>query len=185
MMLIMWSGGVESTALLKWATESDVPVWAHHCVIKSTLEPRWMEEIHSVERLKKFFPNVKWTTSMHDLTYTKYTGADYIHTLTTAALLSNNDSNIRSIMCGICKDDTLDEMLKLRQDSGMSVFNAISNRPIQVELNPQPFVSMMKSEIIDYIGKEIFEHTWSCRTPVNGQHCGKCKSCHQRGVTNG
>src|SRR5262249_36124082 len=44
-----------------------------------------------------------------------------------------------------------------------------------------PFASLTKREVV-YRGRNYpLEHTLSCMSPIDGQHCGKCGKCGERG----
>lgn len=193
---IVWSGGVESTSLLKWLLENtDEPVIAHRIIFHNP-EGRNVNETMAVDKLLvqlKKIRNFKYETSEVSICNGKALPKDKM-IYNTVGIMAMNYHGYNKFWKGNCAEDVyvrsykngiLDyelqesleyiyvkraEIIKHLLPEGL-VFEEVLEFP-KIALNP-------KAWHMSYLG-ELAELTWSCRTPKNYQECGKCHSCLER-----
>jgi len=183
MILIMWSGGLDSTAALyHYLTRSTEEIMTHHIFLYDRKEPRLYQESIAVDRirdyLKKNYRSFKYTTSQY---FNPLGGKDIVLALFTAGQIINNIKEINKVVTGRCKEDDLNRPGTDHDKIFYASINELSNHVI-IE---RPMRSMTKNEIKKIMPKELVDLTWSCRSPkfVKGKPipCGQCHACKERG----
>ena len=185
--LILWSGGCDSTAILKMYLEKTdyeiIALRVNYKLINN--KPRQKLEQKSINLL---LPELK---KIRDFQYLEidvdYPTTDIFKDTVFIGMLSFNialnnkcteiilgwtsdvvDTNIRHVN-RIC--NKLNTMIK-------TYFDANSNYRIWKESSifviPEFFDT--KSTYIKELG-DLFQYTWSCRAPVNDLPCGRCATC--------
>jgi 7-cyano-7-deazaguanine synthase in queuosine biosynthesis len=58
-----------------------------------------------------------------------------------------------------------------------AMFNALEvNREITLEF---PIEHKTRAQMVAELPKELLSYVWSCRKPLNGKPCNKCKTCKE------
>lgn len=181
--VVLWSGGVESTSLLKWCLESTHwDIVAHHIGLR-TVENRHYAEMVAVSDLVGPLSQIRaFEVSSSAVSVCDGLGicGDYmlIYPIGLAALRYHN---AEFMLRGWCREDDRDG------PPGPDGRWANQLRALQGCLPAEAFASTYcpwvnpcnwtKAEHIKNLGK-LFELTHSCRTPdLHGKACGRCSTC--------
>lgn len=180
----MLSGGLDSVAALAHLLrETDEPVHAHHIRLLK-LEGRHDAEKAAVERVRAHLAvhhrPFRYTESTFDARGLGFNVYDTHMAFNVAELIMWGDPSVARVMTGRCaEDDGLpvgiqDYLLLLR-----AKLRGLLGREDAIAVSP--FAAMTKAQEIEYLGPELAEATWSCRSPVyfDGRPtpCGNCRTC--------
>jgi len=189
MKLVMLSGGLDSTvALYKLLTETNDPLHVHHIVIRN-IEHRWEAELLAMQHIVPYLKKIRsftYTENMWGfLQFKTHYAWDNDIVWFTAAQIAKNTKDIEALVLGKCKDDDEDGSFSGRAEQSQAIFQACfmhEDTPIPDVI--RPVGEMNKAELAACIPKELYNMTWSCRTPERAPsgeivRCEKCKTCKQ------
>lgn len=186
MILVMLSGGLDSTgALYKLLTETSEPIHAHHLDIQN-LENRWIPERYAVSKVLEFCKKIrdfKFTSSTYEfLQFRKHFTWDNDIVRFVAAQISKDNAEITQVALGKCADDNDSPDFRLRAVQSQAIWNACfieSKRPAPEII--RPVETLNKAQIWEMLPDEIRQHIWACRTPIfqnrTYSYCFKCQTC--------
>lgn len=196
--MVLWSGGVESTSLLKYLlSESDVEVIAHH-IRMTNPEGRMSRELNAIADLEPRLQTIRpFRVVYSDVSICggNCFPMDYEVQYPLGLLAMRHEGCSKLFRAGCLEDDwdhTQDAAGRLHFERP-SLEPGFSHRrraeTLQVLLkgkNPHeiapwlPFYGRPKTWHIRYLG-ELFQYTWSCRKPDEQRNpCFKCHSCLER-----
>lgn len=187
MILVMFSGGLDSTAALyKLLKETSEPIHVHHIIIKN-VEGRWGAENNACGQLLQRFKqyrNFKVTFSTFGyVQFRNFFCWDNDVVRFTAAQICQDNPQITKVALGKCKDDD-GESFDMRAEQSKRIWDACfysygGNIPEII----RPVGHMDKKQIWNMLPESIRELTWSCRTPIATNNkfyrCNACKACKQ------
>jgi len=206
-MLLMWSGGVESTSLLKQLlTETDEKVNAVHVSCPTSagrVHLEWGAVCKLEPRLQQIRP---FTLHRVDISFPFDVRDSEVQVVVLPALLRHLGET--QFMKGLCLEDWKDEAgyagpamteATNRARFGRRIADLVlgymqhdKNHYAGVDLidwkqktweDLSPYHESMhwhKAEHMRYLGPELLALTWSCLTPVRGSPCGECGTCKLR-----
>lgn len=199
--LVLWSGGVESTSLLKWVlTETDWTVHAHHIRIDSKEAKLDMEEraIHALlprlNRIRQF-----------GITYSSVSVCSGLARPPESWLLypigaaAAQHKGARALLRGWCSEDNFTRIAdaatghvvrtELRHPRGQFGRWSEQLRALVPFVPPDQrlYNFAMWTETHEWAKAQHWaalgdwaQFTWSCRQPKNGKPCGHCRACSER-----
>lgn len=181
--LLFWSGGIDSTAVLKWRLEQGHHVLAHHVEMR-TCERRHEAELHAVAALKPHFasygPNFEFRKSMIEMDFGNAPLRDMAVLGVIGAAMARADRTIDRVEYGHCSEESS------RNSWTRAIFKAVAPELpadilyVTAEIS---FKNQSKAEHMRYLGREIVDKTWACRRPLYGDDgpiaCGGCFACHR------
>lgn len=197
--MVLWSGGVESTSLLKWVlTKTDWQVHAHH-VRMSNRDGRGRMEDRALHDL---LPRLSTMRKFGGITYSDVNACqghalppDYWLTLPLGAAAAVH-KGCDVLLRGWCAEDDWQRL----NVGDMRQYVAQEQRgqrgrwqDVQAVLRPfcPPGVpadvycpwlephTWAKAQHVAFLG-DWARFTWSCRRPKATRPCGECFSCHER-----
>ncbi len=191
--MILFSGGVESTALLKFHLEnSGHEIFAHYIKIHNIESSRIQYEQRAIKTLLPLLQNIRpfdysesevnvcnGLTFPHDCDFHFPIGAIAMH-----------HKGCHQLHRAQCLEDSYQHgngthTRKFGMQWGFKErrkkLEAFLYSPEKIDdVAPWlPQYEWPKATHMKYLG-ELAQHTWSCRTPVNDMECGKCHSCIER-----
>ena len=180
--LILFSGGLDSTAMLMFAIEQNINATLLHIQYE---HPAAQKELQAVQKIAQNFGD-QMTLHLHKIEISAETmfigagakGSRFVKgrnlLFVSAAYNLTNKFDCNEIWLGCTKND-FEDYDDCRPDFIFKV-NQILN---DVELIA-PFIQLTRSEIIEQNNVERFD-TWSCYEPTDDSHpCGACNSCLQQ-----
>lgn len=191
--LLMLSGGIDSTyALYKLLRETDDEVLVHHIHLMNNLG-RHIPELHSCRKIatychKNIRPLIYTETTIDHRNFAAH-GWDLIAAGLEAGVVATSffitrKKAIDRWIVGMADDDAVPAD-RLRRAQLCCQFNwqggASANPP---QLFTFPLIG--GAQEVSALPKDLFDLTWSCRSPRPGnrpdQHepCGECKACKRR-----
>lgn len=201
-MLVLFSGGVESTALMKYyLTETTEPVTACHIYCPNRLSNRAHLEWKAVTDLLPHLQAMRpFTFHRIDLNFPFVVRDSEVQVSVLPALLRHTGE--KSFVRGLCLEDWHDasgyrgpemnqhtararfgrrmaEMVLKYLSYDGNGYPTPDHLPATTWDELSPFVPQMlypKKWHIEYIG-DLFPLTWSCLSAVNDQPCGTCSTC--------
>ncbi len=187
--LVMLSGGVDSTAALVWAlTTTDEPVHAHHMhlIIR---EGRHEAEADACRRIVAFYRRRyrDFDTSQLTLDFSAmpWIPWDMLCVAFAAGQIVHKRPDIVRLVIGTCREEghwqeRWDQVYRMVEGT------AWPQRPPELLL---PFLDRRKAEERAYLPAVVRSMVWSCRRPVrpDGGYapCGRCKACRLTEVSYG
>lgn len=182
--LVMLSGGVDSTALLLHYLQQGWDVYAHHIEIQNR-EKRWRYENRAcrriVQHLSQRYPgqlhysHSGWASPFK----TFYTfDSDLCHFVAPQVL--RNLPKGTAVAMGWIREDYEDPAAIARMQTGRSsaIFRAAT---MDMSYQPDvlmPFKELRKWDLIQSLGPDLLSLTFSCRMPnSDGQPCLRCRTC--------
>lgn len=196
--IVMLSGGYDSTALLFWALRH--PEWhvvAHHVVLVN-YEQRWEPELQAVHAIQGHVEDRKipcvFDYSRLELPDPFFCGRDIVHVGHIAAIVAQahyfrhrKSSPSVEVFTGGTVEDGVHTQLANQDgiwkktvifETHFADWPNHETRPVL----SVPFMGLPKSDIVQYIPKELMGRLWTCRIPRrmpdgSYQKCGECKSC--------
>jgi len=182
--LVMFSGGLDSAALLKlMLTETQNKIWVHHISMR-TKPHRWEAEDPAAFKCLRYFSNYyrpftfsesvidieKDVSGWRDIELIAFLGSLYARENKAGFVVSGQkkadptNSSLPDEWLARRKFES--DMLKLFYPSACWVY---------------PIVEWSKQKIADYLEPELRQLTWSCRIPVKKNDtwipCGHCFAC--------
>lgn len=183
MILVMLSGGLDSTGMLvKLLQETNEPIHVHHIIINNK-EKRWMAENLAVKNIVEYcyknYREFKYTANVFGFAqFTSFFCWDNDVVRFIAAQICKGDPSITELALGKCKDDET-QSFRVRALQSATIWKAcfldgIGTPPKII----RPVEHMTKKQLAEYLPPELFEMTWSCRTPkiINNKSV-KCRTC--------
>jgi 7-cyano-7-deazaguanine synthase in queuosine biosynthesis len=173
--LIMFSGGLDSTGAFWKLINSKEPLHVHHLHLKN-------KENRTEAENKAVLDIVEYMKKVRDFTY-----SDSFHEYPCHNGNFMWDSDLYNFIAGtIClsvKSIELVAIGRTKSDGGLD--RADRGTKILKTLSPwdekiYPVGDMTKKEIYEMLPEELTKMTWSCRTPIYGNEiktCCKCKTC--------
>jgi 7-cyano-7-deazaguanine synthase in queuosine biosynthesis len=192
--IVMLSGGVDSVGTLyKLLTQTEDLIVAHHIDFINR-EGRYNVERQVVPSIVGYLQqkvrDFEYTASAFAIPY-PYFGWDIINAMYIGGIVAKNyvkDGRIVRLCIGDNKDD-----FAPRQYNGkslvaqmMGLISGLDDPRVEVQTPPviiNPVVNMTKKEIIEMLPPELYDMTWSCRTPTfstdrtQASTCGECITC--------
>ena len=169
--LILFSGGVESTALMTMSTPDDIAFVIRPIDIVTNRELTYRQS--SVEAIVDFY-GVRLHYASFSIPKLDKTGSSFVHQMKTfigmVHIMVNQYSDITEVWCGRNCDEPSPAIAPMIEQH-MAAW-AILNPTIPF-LHPLDHLS--KVEQMALIPKEIRHHISSCVTHNNCGHCFKCK----------
>ena len=202
--LLLWSGGVESTSLLKWHLENtDDEMFVHRLILHNT-ENRDKNESKAIETLLPLLQSIRpfnFDTSEISICGGTVTPTDKLLYLSIGAIAMQKH-NCTEIRRGYCAEDQWSRRWMFHRIRNRFTNHLIYDKAISLEHNyMRKAISLThflpegttledvtkihetsywpKAKHVKYLG-DLFQYTWSCRYPVDGHKCGKCHSCLER-----
>lgn len=177
--LIMFSGGLDSTGVLWRYINGDRLLHVHHLYLVNR-ENRAKAEDRAVSDVVAYMRRIRdfgFSESYHE--YPCYGGnfiwdSDIFSFVAGAICLSM--PSVREVAVGMTLSDMRAGM-SVRVERANRIFDAFGSEAKKV----YPLSGMRKREVFDMIPSDLRDLTWSCRTPVySGDDiscCGRCASC--------
>jgi 7-cyano-7-deazaguanine synthase in queuosine biosynthesis len=176
-MLIMFSGGLDSTGVLWQLIHTKQELLVHHLYLANK-ENRAEAEDKAVKDIINYMKKIRdftYTESYHE--YPHYNGnfmwdSDIYNFVAGTICLCLK--SIKEVAIGRTKSDV---GIEQRADRGNKILHAFNPDIKKV----YPVGDMTKKEIYEMLPEELRNLTWSCRTPIydkdNIKKCQKCKTC--------
>ncbi len=193
--LLMFSGGVDSTYLLHYyLTKTDIPLHVHHISLRYPQFDRWKTEDPAVERILSYcrdnYRGFDYSASRFDMPPFRLVGRDSdLHLLVASKIGPNLPGDKITLALGHCLEDyespetqararlqLLPNLWKALIDSAeeKGKLNTVISRPLIDQKIP-------KEEIFKMLPASLLKLCWSCRMPdfYNdvGYPCGLCHTC--------
>lgn len=177
--LVMFSGGLDSLAVLHLLLSKGEPVHVHHVHLHN-IEGRVMAEAEAVNAVRNYYASIgkPLDYSESSVQYPTVNGSFFYDTDVTRFMGGYIAARapILGVAYGRTADDVADSTLNARTQSGNDIFKVLTDVPMLF-----PVMHMTKQQCFDSLPAELRELAWSCRRPVRrqGGHaaCGKCKTC--------
>jgi len=186
--LLMFSGGLDSTALLaNILTATKHKLHVHYIEIHN-VENRAEAEKNSVyeiiEYCKKNYRNFTFSTSKHEFHIGIGGGLDMSLALFTAGRVYNaNQGGLDIVWTGHIDPSTWEIV------EGAAILHASFINKLRVPEWLRPLSKMTKKDIYESIPEDLAKLSWSCRTPLyqNGYYspCGECYTCKSISLAGG
>ena len=177
--LVMFSGGLDSLAVLHLLLSKGERVHVHHVHLHN-IEGRVMAEAEAVNAVRDYYANIgnPLDYSESSVQYPTVNGSFFYDTDVTRFMGGYIAARapILGVAYGRTADDVADSTLNERTQSGNDIFKVMTDVPMLF-----PVVHMTKQQCFDSLPAELRKLAWSCRRPVRSQGghtaCGKCKTC--------
>jgi 7-cyano-7-deazaguanine synthase in queuosine biosynthesis len=191
--MLLWSGGVESTSVLKLLLETtDVQVVAHY-VHQRNPEGRHQFELDAVSRLAERMQAIRGfevASSTVEICGGNALGFDY-EVLLPLSLVAMRHCGCSKLLRGWCAEDEWQRAqgrpATKPAHSGPRylaqaecVRSLLRNGEQLADVVPYlQFYQNPKAWHVQWLGA-LAPLTWSCRRPVQGRECGQCHACLER-----
>lgn len=196
--MVLWSGGVESTSLLKHLLQNTDDTVVAHYIEMTNKEHRLDQERNAIATLLPLLQAIRpfeYSTSSVSICNGQAQCMDYAVQYPIGIIAMYHHNCQRLYRAGCAEDDWDHAWYKGQlfhtnpnpQEPGFShrrrakTLSALL-RPTDDGDTVAPWLEYYghpKAWHINYLG-DLFQHTWSCRTPVNSERCNKCHSCLER-----
>lgn len=187
--LCMFSGGLDSAGalytLLTNPEYNDYKIHVHFIEMLNK-ERRFQQERQAVAGCIKWFENhcrsFEFTKSVQDFSFMthSYPFDSDVYIFVASQIISSSKLNYTGIALGVNRDD-------FRTDAPNRFIRSYAIRDAcftglkkQIPEKIYPVQHLTKQQIWDILPKPVRLQTWSCRTPQNGNPCGRCKPCEER-----
>lgn len=179
--LVMFSGGLDSTAVLWRCINSGEGLHVHHLYLVNR-ENRASAEDRAVREIVAYMKGVRefgFSESYHE--YPCYSGgflwdSDIFSFMAGGICLGMG--SIREVAIGMTASD-MEGGISRRIERANRIFDAFGTRAKKV----YPLAEMTKRQVWDELPENIRNMTWSCRTPIyEGEgikRCGRCRTCSE------
>jgi 7-cyano-7-deazaguanine synthase in queuosine biosynthesis len=186
--LVMFSGGLDSTAMLvKLLAESADELRVHH-IRMINQERRDLAEQRAVEAIVAYcrarYRPFRYSESALDFAALEAIPIDYLSIAFVACQVAIDTPGCRRVAVGALAADTDIANRSARQkrvfEEMYACYRARKLGEPQVEWS-FPVFHTPKAELAAALPPELLDLTWSCRRPVEGfKPCGTCKACRVR-----
>ena len=186
--LVMFSGGLDSTAmLLKLLGESAEELRVHHIRMMNR-EKRDLAEQRAVESIVAYFRArcrpFRYSESALDFTALEAIPIDYLSIAFVACQVAIDTPGCNRIAVGSLATDTDIVNRTARQERVFEEMYACYRARKLGEPRVDwifPVYDVPKAELASALPHELLDLTWSCRRPVDGlRPCMACKACKAR-----
>lgn len=189
--LVLLSGGIESTYCLQQALKKELPVYVHH-INMIDYHMRYVEEKKACYFIMDYFKEKGYSFSYLETTVDfsmakDSTPFDEDITIFMAAKIAEGiPFDILTVYEGSNKDDFEKESVKKRFELRGDILEYFHNCHYNVGERVQhvkiefPCEDLTKEEVWYSMPEELRNMTWSCRTPILCKPCGKCETCLER-----
>lgn len=191
--LVMFSGGIDSTAMLvKLLTEGTDELRVHHIHMQNR-EGRDAAEQRAVDSILSWctehYRPFRYSESGLDFRALEAIPIDYLSIAFVACQVAIDTPRCTRIAVGALAADTDIENRSARQrrvfEEMYACYRARKLGEPRVEWI-YPVYGMPKAEIAAALPAELLDLTWSCRRPVGGSRpCLECKACKARQFAQG
>jgi len=186
--LVMFSGGLDSTAMLvKLLAETGDALRVHH-IRMSNKEKRDLAEQRAVEGILAWcrarYRPFRYSESGLDFTELQAIPIDYLSIAFVACQVAIDTPGCTRVAIGALAADTDIANRSARQrrvfEEMYACYRAVKLGEAQVDWI-YPVYHAPKAELAAALPQELLDLTWSCRRPVGGfKPCGACKACKAR-----
>lgn len=175
--LVLFSGGLDSTGVLYKLIHSKEELLVHHLYL-SNKENRAKAETVAVNNILEYMRKIRnfsYTESYHE--YPSYNNnfmwdSDIYNFV--AGTICIAAKTIKEVAVGRTKSDTGFEQ---RADRANKILNILAPNVKKI----YPVGEMTKKEIFNMLPEQLRKLTWSCRTPIykdeDIETCKRCKTC--------
>jgi 7-cyano-7-deazaguanine synthase in queuosine biosynthesis len=186
--LVMFSGGVDSTAMLvKLLAESAEELRVHHIRMQNR-EGRDRAEGRAVEGIVAYcrahYRDFRYSESALDFSTLEAIPIDYLSIAFVACQVAIDTPGCNRVAVGALATDTDIANRSARQQRVFQEMYACYRARKLGEPGMEwifPVYDVPKSELAAALPHELLELTWSCRRPLEGfRPCGVCKACKVR-----
>ena len=189
--LVMFSGGLDSTAMLvKLLEQSEAPLRVHH-IRMANREHRAEAEQAAVERIVAWcasrYRPFRYSESALDFRELEAIPIDYVCIAFVACQVAIDTPGCNRVAVAALARDTDIENRSARQRRLFeSLYDCYRARKLGEERVDwiYPVYHAAKRELADSLPRELLDMTWSCRRPLrdgdNWRACGACKACLAR-----
>ena len=188
------SGGVDSTYYLwRWLRENpNESILVHHCLF---LQKRLKEEKNACDSIlaylrKEGLTNFEYVeTGMQKGTFQKRT-LDIEMLSGMASVIVKAYPEINTILLPYSKEETADLDNHYKSGEDINTFNPThryrkvnqvmelwTERKFDYLFYREDGGIISKQKMMEEMPEELFDMTWYCRRPKNGQVCGRCHTC--------
>lgn len=175
--LILWSGGVDSTALLKWHLEqTNCEVHAHHVKLlnRGGMVDKQLKSVEDMEPILQKIKPFKFTQSVQ---YASILGDVFICLVDGMRIAYNEEYDEVAVGFTTSDNETEDSPKNLKTLYHM--VDACNENDVytdhQIKLTT-PLKKFTKEKCWNLLGKEIQERVWWCREE---EICGECFQCKE------
>ena len=185
MILLMFSGGLDSTGVFYKLIQEKKQIHVHHMNLINKENRNEAEKI-SVKNICDYMKKIgefEYSESTHEcptINSNFMWDSDLYNFMAGSLCLSH--SKINQVALGLTKTDLNgggSRQINKRIERGTNIFKSFQANAEKI----YPIINMSKKEIYEMLPIDLRNLTWSCRTPVyNGQDikkCNKCKSCYE------
>lgn len=181
---ILWSGGIDSTAVLKWYLENtDLQIVAIHYNLgnskRNKLETQQVKELYTIlNEIRTFqivYPTFKYNSNK------KNTLGD-VHNYAFNSIILAMILELDEVVIGYVSDIRTNQKKYIENSlrlinlaSGIFYLSQESFLEKQVVYN-YPQCLNTKAEYIKILGN-LIDKVWYCRNPIDKTPCGKCHTC--------
>ncbi len=180
MKLVMFSGGADSTLLVKNILELGESVVMYHLILKTPAN-RWKEENKACLDIRDYFmkkyPNkITYKEAIIDISQNRQ-NLDSNFAIFFGAMLADYNENISEVQIGYIKEDTVHNVNMPDYYNKEKAFQANLRMRDDVKLT-YPLENTSKKEVINLLGS-LLNIIYYCRYPKqdNGEGCGFCHTC--------
>jgi 7-cyano-7-deazaguanine synthase in queuosine biosynthesis len=186
--LVMFSGGIDSTAMLvRLLAESAEELRVHHVRMENR-EMRARAESRAVEAIVAYcrahYRAFRYSESALDFSTLEAIPIDYLSIAFVACQVAIDTPGCNRIAVGALAADTDIANRSARQQRVFQEMYACYRARKLGEPGVEwifPVYELAKSELAARLPQELLDLTWSCRRPVEGfRPCGACKACRAR-----
>lgn len=182
-LLLLWSGGLDSTLCLYEALRQGREVRTHHIHLVNK-EGRSAFEARAIERITAWLhdqglTNFRHTESVTDFGDLNYRVVDVKIWAWWAGVILTGEKDITQIALPTHRDAFTNAWMRRRQSYIREQMPALSGPAGRVHEWTKPIAHMTKKQIVEAIPAPLLELCWWCRTPVNGEPCHECLTCKQ------
>ena len=188
--LLLFSGGLDSTAVLLWLLKnSKENIHVHHIFLQNS-ENRAEAEKISVNKILNYCKlnydrPFTYTRSVWKMPEEAFVPFDLYVYMFTAAMIARGYKGrniLKKVVTGSIKENIKTE---IRRKQAWGIFkSSCAGRPDLEKVEWfTPLSEMTKKEVYAYLPKELSELTWSCRRPIYNNDkilkCGICVACKE------
>jgi len=195
--LLMFSGGVDSTYLLHYfLTKTNFPLHVHHISLRYPQLNRWKMEDPAVRNILAYcrdnYRGFDYSASRFDMPPLRLIGRDSdLHLMVASKIGPNLAGEKITLALGHCLEDVEapEVQERMRRQLLPNLWKAlIASVEEEKKLNPEisrPLIDQRipKEEIFKTVPPDLLKLCWSCRIPDFrgdvGYPCGRCNTCEK------